>query len=330
MDSVYLFRNGVLKRKHDTLLIEDKKKKKTYFPVNNVSDIKVFSEVTINKRLLEFLTRKQIPVFFFNHFGHYTGAYVPIQHNTFGSIILKQADYYSDKEKRLFIAKQFVYGAAENMLKNMMYYINQQKEIKKEQEAIESSLKDIHKAKSVEQLMSKEAQIRKWYYKFFDKVVKHDEFKLKKRKIQPPGNYMNALISYGNSLLYLSILTEILKTPLDPRISYLHATNFRRYSLNLDFSEIFKPLIVDRTILALVNRNQMKLSDFEPFKGGIYLNDGGRKKIVEEYEKRLKKTITIKSLKRKASFRKLIRTEAYKLIKHMNGEAYYEPFIIPR
>ncbi len=65
---------------------------------------------------------------------------------------------------------------------------------------------------------------------------------------------MNTLISFGNSLMYSTVLTYIYQTPLDPRIGYLHSTNFRRFSLNLDISEIFKPIIVDRSILNLVNK----------------------------------------------------------------------------
>ena len=71
------------------------------------------------------------------------------------------------------------------------------------------------------------------------------------------------MISFGNSLLYVAILSEIYKTHLDPRIGYLHTTNNRSFTLNLDLSEIFKPIIVDRTIFKLVNTNMITADDFD-------------------------------------------------------------------
>jgi CRISP-associated protein Cas1 len=56
------------------------------------------------------------------------------------------------------------------------------------------------------------------------------------------------LISFGNSLLYATTLSEIYRTQLNPTVSFLHEPSARRYSLSLDLSEIFKPIIVDRTI----------------------------------------------------------------------------------
>ena len=174
--------------------------------------------------------------------------------------------------------------------------------------------------------MSVEAHIRKIYYSALDKIVKYDEFKLLKRERQPPTNYMNTMISYGNSMMYSTTLTEILKTSMDPRIGYLHASNFRRYSLNLDIAEIFKPIIVDRTIISLVNRNQIKPGDFKGVQGGIHLNDSGKKKFIKEYENHLNTTIQHTKLKRKVTYKRLIRLEVYKLLKHVVENADYIPY----
>ena len=71
------------------------------------------------------------------------------------------------------------------------------------------------------------------------------------------------MISYCNSLLYTKILSEIYKTQLNPTISYLHQPGTNRFSLSLDISEIFKPLIVDRMIFAMLNKNQITQDDFD-------------------------------------------------------------------
>ena len=59
--------------------------------------------------------------------------------------------------------------------------------------------------------------------------------------------------------------------------------------------------------------------------GGLYLNEKGRKIFVQHYEEKLQQTITVKGIK--ASYRRIIRRELYKLEKHLLGDKEYEPFI---
>lgn len=66
--------------------------------------------------------------------------------------------------------------------------------------------------------------------------------------MHPPDNMINSLISFVNSLIYAKTLSEVYHTQLNPTISYLHQPGARRFSLCLDLSEIFKPLIADRLI----------------------------------------------------------------------------------
>lgn len=79
----------------------------------------------------------------------------------------------------------------------------------------------------------------------------------------PPDNMINTLISFVNTIIYSKVLTEIYHTQLNPTISYLHEPGSRRFSLCLDLAEIFKPLIGDRVIFSLLNRNQITERSFE-------------------------------------------------------------------
>jgi CRISPR-associated protein Cas1 len=127
--------------------------------------------------------------------------------------------------------------------------------------------------------------------------------------------------------MYTIALSEIYKTHLDPRIGFLHATNFRRFSLNLDIAEIFKPIIVDRLIFKLVNKNIIKSQHFEKRLNGIVLNEKGRELFIREMDERLKTTVKHKSLGRNVSYRTLIQLELYKIEKHLMSEGEYEPYV---
>ena len=144
--------------------------------------------------------------------------------------------------------------------------------------------------------------------------------------MHPPDNMINSLISFVNSLIYSKTLTEIYHTQLNPTISYLHEPGSRRYSLCLDLSEIFKPLIGDRLIFSLLNKNQITEKSITRELNILHLKKEASQLIVNELEKKLQATIMHKDLHRKVSYQYLIRLEAYKLIKHLIGEKEYEGF----
>lgn len=136
--------------------------------------------------------------------------------------------------------------------------------------------------------MNVEGRIRAEYYKKFNEILP-EKFQMDTRTRQPPQNMINSLISFGNSMMYATVLTELYNTQLNPTISYLHDPFERRYSLSLDLSEIFKPFIVDRLIFYLVNKRMITEKHFEKDLNSCLLNKKGRNKFIDEYNKRLKK-----------------------------------------
>ncbi len=122
--------------------------------------------------------------------------------------------------------------------------------------------KQIDKLSSVTELMGIEGNIRRSYYSAWNIII-DQEIEFDKRVMYPPDNMINTLISFVNTIIYSKVLTEIYHTQLNPTISYLHEPGSRRFSLCLDLAEIFKPLIGDRVIFSLLNRNQITERSFE-------------------------------------------------------------------
>ena len=129
-------------------------------------------------------------------------------------------------------------------------------------------------------------------------------------------------------MIYAKILSEIYHTQLNPTISYLHEPGVRRFSLCLDVSEVFKPLIGDRLIFSLLNRKRITEDSFTKELNFLHLKKEASALISRELEERLKKTIMHKELGRQVSYQYLMRLEAYKLIKHLIGEKEYDGFKI--
>lgn len=324
--TLYLFANGRLYRKDNTICVEGEKEKK-YFPVESVRDIYVFGEVDLNKKFIEFAEDKEIILHFFGYYGNYVGTFYPREHYNSGYIILKQAEHYLDYTKRLDLAKRFVQGAVANIVQVLKYYQNRGKDLESYLHAISSLEESLSSVSSVEELMALEGNIRRYYYESFNTILDDTPFILKNRNKRPPTDPLNALISFGNSLVYTKILTEIYKTHLDPRIGYLHTTNFRRFTLNLDVAEIFKPIYADRVLFTLLNKNVIKEDDFENQGEVFLLKERGRRLYVQEFEDKLQTTFYHRRLKRNVSYQTLIRLELYKIEKHLIGEELYEPFV---
>lgn len=325
--TMYVLSSGTLERQQNTFVFKDGDGKKRYMPVETIADIQVFGELDFNKRFLEFLTQNEITMHFFNHYGYYIGSFYPREYYNSGYLILKQSEHYLDSHKRMDLARRFVSGAINNMKKVLEYYVRRGiDDLSDTLEELNQISPAVEVQNSPEALMAVEGNAREIYYSAFDIIVDNEDFAFAKRTRRPPQNRLNALISFGNSLLYVTVLGEIYRTHLDPRIGFLHATNFRRFSLNLDVAEIFKPLFVDRLIFSLINKNQLKAKDFSSSVEGVYLSETGRQKFIEEWEKRLKTTIDHPTLRRKVSYRRLIRLDLYKIEKHLLGDHPYESY----
>lgn len=325
--TLYLFASGRLRRKDNTVCLESENATK-YFPVAGLRDIFVFGELDLNKKLFEFMEEQEIVLHFFGYYGNYVGSFYPREHYNSGYVILRQAEHYLDGARRLELARRFVEGALANILQILRYYQNRGKELAGSIESISRLLEgSLPACGRVEELMAVEGNAREYYYESFNVILDKSPFTMPGRSKRPPTDPLNALISFGNSLIYAKILTEIYKTHLDPRIGYLHSTNFRRFTLNLDLAEIFKPVLADRVLFHLLGKKMLDLKDFEQQGGAYLLRERGRRLYVETLEEKLQSTFHHRRLRRNVSYQTLLRLELYKIQKHLMGEQPYKPFV---
>lgn len=324
--SIYIFKDGQLKRESNTLCLITEEGKR-FLPIEDVSEVHILGEMDLNKRLLEFLAEKEVILHFYNHYGYYTGTYYPRQHLNSGFMIVKQVEHYTDPVRRLELARSFVTGAYKNIRQVLVYYERREKQVGATIAHIDDLGSALESTSTIEQLMAIEGNIRDAYYGSFDTIIGDPDFPFVERSKRPPGNELNALISFGNSLMYTTTLSEIYRTHLDPRIGFLHASNFRRFSLQLDVAEIFKPIIVDRVIFTLLGKRMLKKTDFEKHLNGMALTQKGRTTFIKEFEQKMLTTLKHRDLGREVTYRRLVRMELYKLEKHLMGERKYEPFV---
>jgi CRISPR-associated protein Cas1 len=327
--SYYLFNPGRISRTDNTLkftMLDESNKESApkFIPIESVDNLYVFGSLDANSALYNFLGKEQISVHYFDYYEHYTGSFMPKDYLLAGKMLISQTDTYSKLPKRLTIARKFVEGAAFNMIKNLKYYNNREKDTSGPISRIESLMTAIEDANDIDVLMGIEGNIRMSYYEAFDVII--NDFEMGVRIKQPPSNEVNAIISFVNSMCYTLCLDMIHHTQLNPTISFLHQPGSRRYSLALDIAEIFKPILVDRLIFSLLNKKQIQQNDFDKKLNYCLLKDSGRKTVVKAWDEKLNETIKHRSLGRNVSYKHLVKLECYKLSKHILGIEEYKPF----
>jgi len=328
MRDYYIFRSGTLSRQDNTLMlnvVDDAGfENKVPIPVEDVDSIYIFGELNLNTKLLNFLNQHNIMLHIFNYYGFYAGTFYPREFLNAGDVIVRQSHHYLDPQKRIELAREFVVGATYGIIQNLKRY---KEKCAESLERIESLFENIYKQPDIPSLMAIEGNIREIYYRAFPLIIKQP-IEFEKRVKHPPDNMMNAFISFVNSLVYTAVLKEIYRTQLNPTVSFLHEPSYRRFSLALDVAEVFKPIFADRIIFSLMNNHKITEKHFDKDLNYAYLLESGRKIVIQEFDEKMNTTVHHKQLQRNVSYRRIIRLELYKIVKHIIGEEKYKAFKI--
>ncbi|MBQ9013854.1 MAG: type I-B CRISPR-associated endonuclease Cas1 [Bacilli bacterium] len=323
----YITSMGELSRKDNSLCFR-KDGRNIYIPVENTKEIYCLNEVSINTKLLDFLSSNNIIVHFFNYYEGYSGSYYPKNHYNSGKLLIKQVEKFNND--RLVIAKSIVGGIGVNIKEVLYhYYKHNKKEVKVTIDWIREELfRRVEDSNNIKELMASEGELWQRFYSEFKNFLPED-FIMNKRVKRPPDNPINAMISFGNSLLYTKTISAIYRTHLDQRISFLHEPSEGRFSLSLDISEVFKPIIVYKTIFDLINNKKIQVSKhFDKKVNYCLLNEEGKKIFVTAFEERIESTFNHAKLKRRVSYRTAIKLDCYKLIKYIIENKEFIPFSI--
>jgi len=323
--SRYIFSMGELKRKDNSIAFRNEKGN-FYIPIEDLRELYCMNEVSFNTNFLDFISRAGVTLHLFNYHGNYSGTFYPKDSLISGDLTLKQS--YTYMQNRFDVAKGIVLGIAANIHETLYhYYRHGKKELKPLLDWLKSEVpKFLQKEITIEQIMFIEGQVWSRFYDSF-KYFLPEDFLMNKRVKRPPDNPMNALVSFGNTLLYTKTISQIYNTHLNQSISFLHSPREGRFSLSLDLSEVFKPIIVFKTIFELVGRKQLQVSKhFDKSLNYALLNEEGKKIFINAFEERMNETFMHPKLKRKVSYKHCIKLDGYKLIKHILQEREFTPF----
>jgi CRISP-associated protein Cas1 len=141
------------------------------------------------------------------------------------------------------------------------------------------------------------------------------------RRTQGAVDPFNSALNYGYGILYSQVERSLLLAGLDPYAGYLHVDRPGKPSLVFDLVEEFRQTVVDRTVLAIFNRNMPIVLDERG-----RLVDEARHILAEGMLKRLEAAEPYEE--KRFPLRLIIQRQARHLATFLRGErSAYEAFV---
>lgn len=351
--NLYIFSDSLLRRKANTLFVEtlikeneddeyfdDENKEeyligneevipsgdKKYIPIENIDSITSIGSVRFNSRFMYFLSQNSIPLNIVNYRGNYSGSFIPAERPYSGSILLKQSSAYKNYDTRLSIAKEIIDASIHNMLANLKYHYNRGvSELSDFMEYITEYKKDLKTCDTIDEIRGIEGIVRKTYYETWRYIFNYP-LNFYKRLKNPSPDIINALISYGNAIVYSLCLNQIYQSRLYPEIGFIHEPGDAKLSLVYDIADIYKPLITDRIIFKVINKNIISEKDGFVKNGICYIKKEAKKKYAQEFEIKMNTKFRMDGKNKKITYKRVVKEECYKIIAHLNEEKQYQAF----
>lgn len=325
--TVDVLSDGILRQKDYALAFESDESESN-IPIATMNCINIYSDVVFDSGFFNRAAANGICVNLFDRKDRLIGHFVPVGPLKAPKLTHEQLAAYYDPERRLALAKAMLLACVHNIRLNIRYHRKQYDESGVFSQAInrlDIVQKEIKACGKQEELLILEAQARNAYYDCFEDFLRADGFVFEKRSRRPPHNEINAVVSFGNVVLYNWFAVRINRSALDVRVAFLHATNKRKESLNLDLADIFKPLVVDRVALALINRRALQKKHFIwEENGGVYLSQEGKRIYLQAFYEKLEEMLTIKD--KSMHYHEIMAEEINKLIRHFREKEKYVPY----
>lgn len=323
----FITRNSILERQDNNLIIHiidenGNKIEHRQLPSETLEEIYFLSKTYIDTETIAFCSDKNILLHFFNFKDRYVGTFFPNGINAVnksGFVLISQVKAFLDDEKRMYIAKQINKAHFESMIGVLKKY------------NVDTSYANdffgyIDACGDIESLMLLEGRLKEWYYQQWNLIIQDKRnFYFECRSKRPPLDKINVLISFINTMIYSTVLSQIYKTELEPRISFLHEPNYRKLSLHLDLAEFIKPRYGDNLIFTLVNKKIITAKSFTKENGFLLLNKEAKIEIIKQTLGMFSKNYMYKQ--REMPLKELIKIECNNLKRFIVEGGAYEPFV---
>jgi CRISPR-associated protein Cas1 len=328
MANIYITEQGAIIRKTgDRLIVEKDDETLLDAPCDKVDTVLIFGNVQFTTQAVHELFQHGIDMALLTRTGRLVGKITPPAGKNV-ELRITQFTKHMDEGFRLALGKTIVEGKITNCLNVMrsFSYNHPERDLTERIESIRSLTGAISKAPTIDSLMGSEGSTARTYFEGFGKMILGD-FVFEGRRKHPAPDPVNALLSFGYTLIFNEILGLLEGIGFDPYVGFLHAIEYGRASLASDLLEEFRAS-VDRFTLSLMNNRVLKSEDFykNPKGDGVYLTRDALKEYFAQYEKYLNREFTHPETDEISTLRKCFRLQAERLASFVKGGEAYRTF----
>ncbi len=364
MPTLYLTETPALVRREsqDTLLVEIAEKpghngakgtpaRKEHLPLAKIDEVVVLGEGILTTAALHLLLEREVEITFLDQYGNFKGRLSPAVSK---NAVLRLAQYraHQDMTTRCELARHFVIGKLSNQRTILQRYhrrhagaeINQAIEqiahlvrqlaalpVKHTQTAPPLASGDHPVAGTpLETILGLEGAGSAAYFRSFGKLLSDQkQWPFAGRVKRPPTDPVNALLSFGYTLLASKVSSAVQLAGFDPYVGYLHSAVYGRPALALDLVEEFRPIIVDSAVLTLLNNRMLTWEDFVAELGAYRIKEGRHHVFFQQLEERLNEEFQHPVFGYKTTYRRCLELQARLLAKVLTGEIdEYPPLLV--
>lgn len=296
-------------------------------PVSHVGSITLFGPVGLSAGARQHSLANDIHVTFPSRRGSLMGT-LRSDGGTDPARLRAQVHRSGDEQFRLSMAKSFITGKLHNQRTLLLRFgsASEPDRLVRAADSILQRARDVNRAEGVAVAMGLEGAASADYFSVFDSLFP-EWVEFPGRRRNPPTDPVNALLSYGYTILTSEATGALASVRLDAAFGFLHHDARDRPSLALDLIEEFRPLIVDAAVVNAVRRGTLTASDFrsDERNGGILLTENGRRKYLAALETRMLEVFTHLPTGRRASYRRAIFLQARQIAAAVeSGDPVYE------
>ncbi|MFZ7202124.1 type I-C CRISPR-associated endonuclease Cas1c [Avibacterium avium] len=331
-NTIYITTQGsYLHKERETLVIEQERKKVAQLPIHSIGHIFCFGNVLVSPFLMGFCGENNVNLAFFTENGRYLGR---LQGRQSGNVLLRRAQYQYSAEKSTTIARHIIAAkiqSSKRVLQRQLRNYGENQDIQQAIYGLNARLRELKQADGLETIRGIEGEAASRYFSVFHHLLRDKNgFTFHGRSRRPPRDEVNALLSFLYSILGKEISGALQGVGLDPQIGFLHADRPGRDSLAQDILEEFRAWWVDRTVLSLINRGQIKPSDFvKESSGAVNLKPEMRKSLFQAWQAKKQEKIRHPFLQEDVVIGLLPHIQAMLLARHLRGDlAQYPPFLM--
>ena len=359
MTTLYLTEpRSIVKKDGDALIVKipanesaGTEKRSVRVPMQKVDQVVVLGDSTVTTPALLALLEQNADVCFCNYWGKFQGRLAPMVSK---NVFVRAAQFRAHEAyvERVSLAARFVRGKLHNQ-RTLLLRSNRQisdmvtsEKIAGSAETIAKLIKEVDILEVEEDgpldpsrpqmqsalgtLQGMEGASAAAFFRGYALLLKQDmgiEDGFQGRKRRPPTDPVNALLSFGYTLLMNHVLSAVQIVGFDPYIGYLHSQGYGKPSLALDLMEEMRTPIVDSVVLTVINKQILQAKHFEEKFGVYQLTAPGRKSFLQQFEQRLNTEIQHPIFQYKASYRRCLELQARLLGKYLLNEVpTYKPF----